>query len=49
MIKLENYTRIKVKLVKCHNEDPMAVNGKCICQNVKNGILVNSQLRFCLI
>ena len=26
MIKAENYIRIKVKLVKCQNEDPRVIN-----------------------
>ena len=38
MIKPENYTRIKVKLVKCQNEDPRVINKKCMCQNGKNVI-----------
>ena len=33
MIKLGNYKRIKVKLVKFQNEDPRVINEKCICQN----------------
>ena len=33
MIELKNYKRIKVKLVKCQNEDPRVINEKCMCQN----------------
>ena len=33
MIKPENYKIIKVKLVKCQNEDPMVINEKCTCQD----------------
>ena len=33
MIKHGNYKIIKVKLVKCQNEDPMVTNEKCMCQN----------------
>ena len=33
MIKPGNYKRIKVKLVKCQNEDPRVINKKCMCQN----------------
>ena len=38
MIKPENYKRIKVKLVKCQNEDPRVINEKCMCQNGRKGI-----------
>ena len=33
MIKPGNYKRIKVKLVKCQNEDLRVINEKCMCQN----------------
>ena len=33
MIKPGNYKRIKVKLVKCQNKDPMVIYEKCMCQN----------------
>ena len=33
MIKPGNYKRIKVKLVKCQNDDPNVINEKCMCQN----------------
>ena len=33
MIKLGNYKRIKVKMVKCQNEDPRVINEKYMCQN----------------
>ena len=38
MIKLGNYKRIKVKLVKCQNEDSRVINEKCMCQNRKRVI-----------
>ena len=38
MIKLGNYKRIKVKLVKCQNEDPWVINEKCMCQNGRRAI-----------
>ena len=43
MIKLENYKRIKVKLVKCQNEDRRFINEKCMCQNGKKGNKLNGK------
>ena len=38
MINPGNYTRIKVKLVNCQNEDQRVINKKCMSQNGKRVI-----------